>query len=148
MFVIFGDAANTGSNVICCNLWCVSCRCLGGFNALLTVEFSNFCSAYSLSCWMKCWHSLVRKRPWPLPPILEGKLSFSMESVNFPPVRSLKAEEVDADVPWLIYGLCGQEGKTRTLKFISWCSWLQICPKKKTEASKASMFWNSESPVW
>jgi hypothetical protein len=34
------------------------------------------------------------------------------------------------------------------LKFISWCSWLQICPKKKTEASKAIMFWNSESPVW
>jgi hypothetical protein len=34
------------------------------------------------------------------------------------------------------------------LKFISWYSCLQICPKKKTEASKASMFWNSDSPVW
>jgi len=42
-----------------------------------------------------------------------------MESVNFPPVRSLKAEEVDVDVPCLTDGLCGQEGKTRMLKFIS-----------------------------
>jgi hypothetical protein len=42
-----------------------------------------------------------------------------MESVNFPPVLSLEAEEVDADLPCFIDGRCGQKGKTRMLKFIS-----------------------------